>query len=195
MVARALREMGLSTNSPRDASLHELRHQVFLTVVGVLFDAHRGHLVRLVKGQLHDQGSAEDAEDVVHVVFSRVLQRGPDAPPIGLSYLLQAARREAWKHFRNAGTRRRRIEEFGRQSGMDASLYADPPARLESADRCKRLSEALSALPDGQRRAFELRWLHGLGLREAAQAAGTTRENMRKQARRAWTRVQEVRSR
>jgi RNA polymerase sigma-70 factor (ECF subfamily) len=59
-------------------------------------------------------------------------------------------------------------QSSARLEGLLAADQTSPSGRVERQERLVRLADALAALPEDQRRAVELKHLHGLSLVEVA---------------------------
>jgi RNA polymerase sigma factor (sigma-70 family) len=112
-------------------------------------------------------GSRDEAEDAVQSTFlnaHRALQRGV-TPEAELAWLFKIAHNVCLT--RRRSTRRRgRVEAASDLQAMQDIIPA--PAR-ESADELIRLTDALSHMPDNQRRAILLREWQGLSYHEIAE--------------------------
>ena len=111
-------------------------------------------------------GSRDEAEDATQSTFlnaHRALQRGV-TPEAELAWLFKIAHNVCLTR-RRSSSRRNRVESPSDLGAVQDILPA--PAR-ESADELIRLTDALSHMPDNQRRAILLREWQGLSYHEIA---------------------------
>jgi RNA polymerase sigma factor (sigma-70 family) len=111
-------------------------------------------------------GSRDEAEDAVQSTFlnaHRALQRGV-TPEAELAWLFKIAHNVCLTR-RRSSRRRGRVES---PSDLDAVQDILPAPARESADELIRLTDALSHMPDNQRRAILLREWQGLSYHEIA---------------------------
>jgi RNA polymerase sigma factor (sigma-70 family) len=111
-------------------------------------------------------GSRDEAEDAVQSTFlnaHRALQRGV-TPEAELAWLFKIAHNVCLTR-RRSSRRRGRVES---PSDLDAVQDVLPAPARESADELIRLTDALSHMPDNQRRAILLREWQGLSYHEIA---------------------------
>jgi RNA polymerase sigma factor (sigma-70 family) len=111
-------------------------------------------------------GSRDEAEDAVQSTFlnaHRALQRGV-TPEAELAWLFKIAHNVCLTR-RRSSRRRGRVEA---PSDLDAVQDVLPAPARESADELIRLTDALSHMPDNQRRAILLREWQGLSYHEIA---------------------------
>ncbi|HET8606881.1 MAG TPA: sigma-70 family RNA polymerase sigma factor, partial [Gaiellaceae bacterium] len=114
---------------------------------------------------VHQLGSREEAEDATQTTFMnafRGLQRGV-VPELESAWLFKIANNVILTR-RRSSSRRRRVETPGDLDAIQDLL----PSRERNADELIRLSEALAAMPDQQRRALLLREWQGLSYHEIA---------------------------
>jgi RNA polymerase sigma factor (sigma-70 family) len=109
-------------------------------------------------------GRFQDAEDAAQAVFL-ALARHPERVHYSLSGWLYRAARRAVKDLQRAAGRRARREE-------DAALTRRPDHSVETCELHEEVEAALGRLPTRLRQAVALRYLEGLGQREAAQRLG-----------------------
>jgi RNA polymerase sigma factor (sigma-70 family) len=109
-------------------------------------------------------GRFQDAEDAAQAVFL-ALARHPERVHYSLSGWLYCAARRAVKDLQRAAGRRARREE-------DAVLTRRPVHSIETGELHEEVEAALGRLPTRLRQAVALRYLEGLGQREAAQRLG-----------------------
>jgi RNA polymerase sigma-70 factor (ECF subfamily) len=120
-------------------------------------------------------GNAEDAEDVLQTVFTRLLRGGPwpglAENPGG--YLRRSAVNAALDVLR----RRKRARVISLESGKvepEEQRPTDPQKQLEGHELRRRLRRALAGLNQRAAEIFSLRFFEGYGNREIAQMLGTT---------------------
>jgi RNA polymerase sigma factor (sigma-70 family) len=114
---------------------------------------------------LHRLGNREEAEDAAQTTFLnafRSIQRGV-TPELEQAWLFKIAENVCLTRHRSA-FRRRRVES---PSDLDV-LQEVVPSPQRDAETLIRLSDALSEMPDQQRRALLLREWQGLSYREIA---------------------------
>jgi len=156
--------------------------------VEVLFREHWDELCLLAGGIV----GFSDAEDVVMNVVTAVLERASDDRSVlTSSYLFGAVRQEARKVTRRAA-RQERLTAWSDLQNAVGRVPPDPARAREKKEATTVLHAVLDVLPEGQRKAFEARCVHGLTLGEAADRLGKTESNVRKQAARAMRRLREV---
>ena len=123
------------------------------------------------------EGSAQDAEDLTQEVFLRVLR--------ALDQYQERALERAWvfRIARNVWLDHRRALGRAPQAGPVADIHlARPPAGALAG---LALDQALARLPEGEREAFLLREVGGLGYVEIAEATGATPDAVRSRIHRA----------
>ncbi|HEY6017152.1 MAG TPA: sigma-70 family RNA polymerase sigma factor, partial [Gaiellaceae bacterium] len=128
-------------------------------------DLYERHGRQIFNYCLHQLGSREEAEDATQTTFMnafRGLQRGV-VPELESAWLFKIANNVILTR-RRSSSRRRRVETPGDLDAIQDLL----PSRERNADELIRLSEALSAMPDQQRRALLLREWQGLSYHEIA---------------------------
>ena len=112
---------------------------------------------------LHQLGNREEAEDATQTTFMnafRGLQRGV-VPELESAWLFKIANNVILTR-RRSSSRRRRVETPGDLDAIQDLL----PSREADADELIRLTDALSGMPEQQRRALLLREWQGLSYRE-----------------------------
>jgi len=168
----------------------------------------RPYLLLLARMQLGDRGRARlEPSDVVQQTLleahrRRAQFRGTtDAERAG--WLRQVLACEIADALRGLGRakrdvhRERAIEEMlsGASSRLDAWLAADqssPSERAVQNEQVLRLAAALAELPDDQRRAVELKHLHGESVAAIAASMGRTETAVGGLLRRGMTRLREL---
>jgi len=135
-----------------------------------IYTRYRVDLVTLATGLLYDRSQAED---VVHEVFVRLVQR---RDRLGITsnlraYLLRAVANAA-RNANRAGRRR----DPGRADLAAAVLRVapSPEMRAMQAEQCERLPAALQQLPYEQREVILLRHYAGLRFKAIAKSQGTS---------------------
>ncbi|MEW9856668.1 RNA polymerase sigma factor [Novosphingobium sp. M1R2S20] len=139
----------------------------------------RPKLLRFVSARARSQ----DAEDIVHQAFARMMAAHPDAPVEAPSaYLHQTARRlvhdAARLHLRQSIDSHISVEEVAISGG-------DTVAHLESRDQLIRIEQALNRLKPLTREIFLARRLDGFGYKEIAERTGLSVKGVEKQMSRA----------
>jgi len=133
---------------------------------------HAPWVVRMCRRRL---GCYQDAEDATQAVFL-ALARGPERVQLSLTGWLHRVAQRAIKDTWRAAARRGRREE-------DAALACRraPAARVDEIN--DEVAVALQRLPTRLRQAVALRYLEGLGQREAAQRLGCPQGTLATRAR------------
>jgi RNA polymerase sigma factor (sigma-70 family) len=108
-------------------------------------------------------GRHQDAEDATQTVFL-ALARQPERVHYSLSGWLYRAAQRAVKDLQRAAARRARREEV--------ALVRRPDRRARTTELREEVAVALGRLPTRLRQPLVLRYLEGLGQREAAQRLG-----------------------
>jgi RNA polymerase sigma-70 factor (ECF subfamily) len=150
-------------------------------------ESFRNYLLLLARVQLDDRLRGQlEPDDLVQQTLTRALEkrdrfRGSDDAQRAawLRTLLSRTLIDAARKFARAGGVACSLEAAIEQSSarLEAFLAADqtsPSGRVERQERLLRLADALTALPDDQRRAVELKHLQGLALVAVAQRMGRT---------------------
>jgi RNA polymerase sigma factor (sigma-70 family) len=120
---------------------------------------------------LHQLNSREEAEDATQTTFMnafRGLQRGV-VPELESAWLFKIANNVILTR-RRSSYRRRRVETPGDLDAIQDLL----PSPQRDADELIRLTEALSGMPEQQRKALLLREWQGLSYREIGEQLGLT---------------------
>jgi RNA polymerase sigma-70 factor, ECF subfamily len=150
-------------------------------------ESFRNYLLLLARVQLDGRLSGKlDPADVVQQTMTRALEKRD------LFHGCDDAQRAAWlrtllshtlvdvvRKFVRPGVAERSLEAAVEQSSerLGAILAADqtsPSARFERQDQLVRLANALATLSEDQRRAVELKHLHGLALVDVGRRMGRT---------------------
>lgn len=147
--------------SGRRTLLAEVREDPVIAIPSELelaFQAHHGMVFRTA---YRITGNAADAEDVLQVVFLRLLRRGPEADRMenAESYLRRAAINAALDVIR------------ARQADRTVELTIDLPQE-ETPELRRALSRALGKLAPRSAQVFTLRFLEGFTNREIADMLG-----------------------
>jgi RNA polymerase sigma-70 factor (ECF subfamily) len=148
-------------------------------------ESFRSYLMLLARAQIDVRLRGRlDPEDLVQQTLARAFEKR------GSFRYADDARRAAWLRTILAHTLIDAVRALGRDAAAGRSLEAaveqssarleqflaadqtSPSGRAERQERLLRLAEALTALPDDQRRAVELKHLHGLALTEIARLMG-----------------------
>jgi RNA polymerase sigma factor (sigma-70 family) len=127
----------------------------------VLVARHAPWVLRLCRRGL---GRYQDAEDATQAVFL-ALARHPERVQYSLGGWFYRAARRAVKDLQRAAVRRARREEA-------AALARRPNPRDTTPDLQEEVAAVLNHLPTRLRQPLVLRYLEGLGQREAAQRLG-----------------------
>lgn len=119
-------------------------------------EAYRDHSLALIRLAWLLTGSRERAEDAVHEVFARYLQVDPppDSP---------------WSYLRRMAINQ--VTDEGRKSATEARFRPDQDLAFEDP-ALDETWDALSRLPEDQRRALVLRYYADLSLAEIADVVG-----------------------
>lgn len=138
-------------------------------------------------------GRAEDAEDVLQTVFTRLLQRAEDLPPVvgegARAYLQRAAVNAALDVVKARRNRQRVPLELVDGSLQDEGIRPD---RLNnSRELADWLRRALGRLHPRSAEMFALRFLEGLTNQQIAHLLGTTPGTVAVTLHRVRTRLQE----
>jgi len=167
----------------------------------LLIEAHQAgdpaaftEIVRQYYGQLYRQAlrrlaSREEAEDAVQETFLRAY-RSLDRFGLDGSWRLGAWLGRILSNvcIDLARDRQRRLEQLNSASSRElVTKSPDPSEAVGDAVALAKIHDALTALPDSQRQAFELRALEELSYRDIASRLGISEDNAR-------TRVQRARS-
>jgi len=126
-----------------------------------LMALHAAWVLRLCRRR---SGCYQDAEDACQAVFLALAQR-PERVHSSLAGWLYRAACRAVKDLQRAATRRSRREQH-------ATLARLQIRASDSCERDQEVERALGRLPTRLRQAVVLRYLEGLGQREAAQRLG-----------------------
>jgi RNA polymerase sigma-70 factor (ECF subfamily) len=115
-------------------------------------------------------GSPEVAEDVVQSVFLKLWSGREQLPMLNSlrAYLFASTRNAALDQLKKSAVERKWADRPGFLDERDAESDDD----LDAAERAATLREAVQALPERARVVITMRWLHGLGHREIAEAMG-----------------------
>jgi RNA polymerase sigma-70 factor (ECF subfamily) len=147
-------------------------------------ESFRSYLMLLAEAQLDPRLRGKiDPSDLVQQTLLRAYQRralfrgDDDAQRAGwLRTILARVLVDAVRKFARAKGERSLEAALDQSSArLEAFLAADqtsPSGRARRHEQLVRLADALSALPDDQRRAIELRHLQGLTVAETAQVLG-----------------------
>ena len=148
-------------------------------------ESFRNYLMLLARAQIDDRLRGQlDPEDLVQQTLARAFERrdqfrgASDAQRAAwLRTLLSRTLIDAVRKVSGAGAAGRSLEAMLEQSSarLEDVLAADqtsPSGRVERQERLVRLADALTALPEDQRRAVELKHLQGLSLIEVADRMG-----------------------
>ena len=137
------------------------------SALGVIYDQY-GALVHGIAVQLV---GAEQANDVTQDVFFQLWNKpGAYDPETGSlrTFVAVMARRRAIDELRKAGSRRAREQRVAEEPVAVPNVEEAAVAMITAT----RLREALTLLPDDQRRAVELAYFQGHTFRDVARATG-----------------------
>lgn len=156
----------------RDAELLRLMTAGDARACAELFDRNGAAVFGLLLRILERRS---EAEEMLQEVFFQVWSSAADYRPeraAPRSWLLMLARSRAIDRLRASRARREREVEAVRQARLDGYPIEQPLglARLESAERRRRVAAALAELPGEQRQAVELAFFGGLTHRGVAEA-------------------------
>lgn len=128
----------------------------------VLYERHYDHIERYVRRRAPDAA----VRDVVADVFLVVWRRLRDVPDEPLPWLYGVARRVLANEVRGLQRGRRLVERAGKHTEDTAADHADDVARRLT------VAAAFDRLADSDQEALRLVAWEGLGVRDAAKAAG-----------------------
>ncbi len=148
-----------------------------------LYGVMRADLLRFLVART---GNAGDAEDLVQEIWLKLSQ--PSSGPVlnGRAYLFRMAHNLVIDRLREKQRRmqRDRIWSDGVGDRSHAAEPADPSRNAEEAmldrEETARLASALSTLPEGARRAFELHKIEGLSHADVAARLGISKSGVEK---------------
>lgn len=119
-------------------------------------------------------GSPEAARDIVQEAFSRLCEADQSkVEGHARAWLFTVCRHLAFDHLRGE---KRRADD--RSDETPAGAQHSPLAQLEAHQTAKRISHALSALPDKQSEVVRLKFTEGLSYREIAEVTGLSTSNV-----------------
>jgi RNA polymerase sigma-70 factor, ECF subfamily len=136
-----------------------------------IFREHHGAVYRAA---YRITGNPMDAEDVLQIVFTRLLRRDeqPDLSAGAGGYLHRAAVNAALDVVRSQ--RRARAVDIGEVADHLIDDASGPDDRRQSRELGRRLRAALARLPPRQAEIFALRYLEGLGNLEISRLLGSS---------------------
>jgi len=159
-----------------------------LSAFDALYARYQGPLYRfLLRGCNAPEPAAEMFQDVWANVVRARRQYVPQAP--FRAWLFRIA------HNRLVDSYRRSLPDTATLDDVpapEAPAHEQPEARQLAGWRAERLLNAITALPDEQRRAFLLKEEGGLSLEDIAQATGVGRETVKSRLRYALAKLREV---
>lgn len=170
-----------ANDPPSDADLLARGASGDGTTFGVLV---RRHLRRATAVALEITGNLEDAEDVVQEAFLVTLERAATFDPTRsfVPWLHGIVRNKAVRLRARAARRRRLLQLFGWSQPITVQEdRVDAPATLAKA------RALLEALPEMQRRCFDLHVAHGLPTPAVAEQCGIAESTVRQHVFRART--------
>lgn len=148
------------------------------------YGVHRADLMRLLLARVGDQA---EAEDLLQELWLKVRQNPSGPVQHGKAYLFRMAQNLVIDRMRE---RHRRIARERRWSDEATGF---PAAGSEPVDRCgtaedamldreeiAALASAITSLPEGARRAFELHKLQGMSHGEVAAVLGISKSGVEK---------------
>lgn len=135
--------------------------------------AHYADMVRFAESVVH---APDAAEDIVCTVFARLWMRREAWAPksSAIAYVVMAVRNEALTLLRTEHRRGSLSERIALQSHEWLARTGDVETTIEQADILRRLHGMLHRLPETDRTAITLRWLHGMAFDDIAAVLGTT---------------------
>jgi RNA polymerase sigma-70 factor (ECF subfamily) len=148
-----------------DRSDHDLLRDIAAGDQAALAEFYDRHAPRTLGLLLRWLGQRSDADDVLQEVFWQVWRRAARYDPLRASpvgWLVLLARSRSLDHLRQ-----RRTKGLPELSLEPASLD-DPPEQLDLGESNERLRQALTLLPDEQRRAVVLAFYDGLTYEQVA---------------------------
>ncbi len=118
----------------------------------------------------HIVGSSQVAEDVVQSVFLKLWSTREQLPVVNSlrAYLFVSTRNTALDHLKKSAVE----HKWADRPGFLDEREVERDDELDATERAATLREAVDALPERARLVVTLRWLHGLGHREIAEAMG-----------------------
>ena len=136
-----------------------------------IFREHHGAVFRAA---YRITGNAADAEDVLQIVFTRLLRRDeqPDLSQSAGSYLHRAAVNAALDMMRRR--KRARAVDLDEVGDQLADESPGPERRRGHRELARRLREAMQRLSPRQAEIFTLRYLEGMGNLEIARMLGSS---------------------
>ena len=138
--------------------------------IGELYHQHHGWLVGMLRRRL---GSLENAHDIAHDTFARILAAGEQ--PAGLreprAYLTTVSVRLVAQYFRRLALERAYLEAL---AGLPEALAPSPETQLLVVEALTAISRVLDGLPARTREIFLLSQLDGLTYPEIAGQLGVS---------------------
>ncbi len=141
---------------------------------------HKGfldHYQELIGTWTRKLRNRQQAEDLAHDAFVRVLENDQDGVEQPRAYLHQTARNIAVDGYRRED-RRQAVEQDILDPGTDAS--GDPEAYMHAIELADSVERALAQLPLNCRRVFIWQKLEGLTQAEIAERMGLTKNMVEK---------------
>lgn len=154
------------------------------TELAALYGVYRADLLRFLIARTGDAG---EAEDILQELWIRARQ-SPGAPVAnGRAYLYRMAQNMVVDRLRERQRRWRRERVWSDEAtGFQAVGIEPADARLNAEEamldreEAARLVAAITGLPEGARRAFELHKIQGLSHAEAARQLGISKSGVEK---------------
>lgn len=149
-----------------------------------LYGHHRAELLRFLAART---GDLAEAEDILQEVWMRAGAQPPASVEHWRAYLFRTANNLVIDRIR--ARRRREARErhwsdhvHGPNSGTEEAIDPADTAEMaiEARDEARRLAMAITGLPEGARRAFELHKIDGLSHAEVAARLGISRSGVEK---------------
>jgi len=171
--------MNLSTKT--DAEVVQALKAGDISALGILYDRYGGIVYRLA---LKILANPQAAEDLTQDVFIGLWQKRNYDPRRGSlnSFLMTLTRSRAIDRIRSQGAKRRSIERWGHN--IEGGPTAPTPLELASTEeRAQRVQEAMTTLPESQRRVLELAYYAGMSQSEISQKLNTPLGTVKTQAR------------
>jgi RNA polymerase sigma-70 factor (ECF subfamily) len=135
------------------------------------YDRTAGFVFGLVLRILHDRDAAEEVVQEVYLQLWRSAGSFDARRSSGLAWVAMVARSRAIDRLRADASRRNVLQELGREPATAG--HPDPEEEAELSELRVKVTKALEALPQEQRRALELAYFGGLSHSEIARETGT----------------------
>lgn len=156
-----------------------------------LYDQHSRMILRTA---WRITGSPEDAEDVLQLIFLRLLRShsADSAGSIRGGYLRRAAVNASLDIIRSRNSRPEQLSSDGNPAVREPQSLDNPEETLRSHDLADALCRALAQLGSRSAEVFVLRDIEGLSNEEIASLLGSTANSVTVTCHRARTRLMEI---